>query len=43
VTVTFSETAPTRISMLIGAVKLASSRIPSRTTVLKPVSVKVTV
>jgi hypothetical protein len=42
VTVTFSETAPTRISALIGAVKFASSRIPSRTIVLKPVNVKVT-
>ena len=34
---------PTAISTLIGATKFDSSRMPSRTTVVKPVSVKVTV
>jgi hypothetical protein len=42
-TVMLSATPPTRMSTLIGAVKLASSRMPSRTTVLKPGRVKVTV
>src|SRR2546428_13771374 len=43
VTVTVSATDPTRISTLIGPVKSASSTTPSRTPVLNPTSVKVTV
>jgi hypothetical protein len=39
VTVTLSATDPTRMSTFTGAVKFASSRMPSRTTVAKPLSV----
>ena len=43
VTVMLSSSEPTRMSALICAVKLAGSSRPSRTTVLKPGSEKVTV
>ena len=42
VTVTVSVTAPTRMSAFTVAVKDAVSSMPSRLTVLNPVSVKVT-
>ena len=43
VTVTVSSTAPTRSSASMVAVKSADTSTPSRRTVLKPGSVKVTV